>query len=338
MIEEKVVVGKGGEFPLDGLLTLPKEAKDTEEKDASPIPALPAVVLVQGSGASDKDSTVYAIKPFKDLAEGLAERGIAAVRYDKRTYTHGEKMAKNPALTVREETIEDAILAAQILKDDPRIDPDHIYIVGLSMGAMLAPRIDAEGGDFAGLVLLAGSTRRLEEIMKSQIEEAMDKLNPLFRWMARLQSKRMLAKFDTMYDLSDEEAQKTPIVGKRANAYYFIEAGRKPASDYLKKLEKPVLVMYGDKDFHGSVEGHFKPYKELLSHNDKASFKLYPGLNHVFMPSVYNDITKARKEYSVKQHVVPEVIDDIADWIKGDKKPKATDEKKQEAKDEKKED
>ena len=330
MIEEKVVIGEGGDFPLDGLLTLPSEAKNSKEKPAASMPAVaPAVVLVQGSGASDKDSTVYAIKPFKDLAEGLAQRGVAALRYDKRTYTYGEKMVKDPSLTVREETIEDAILAAQLLKDDPRIDPEQVYIVGLSMGAMLAPRIDAEGGDFAGLVLLAGSTRRLEEIMKAQIEESIEKFNPVLRWIARLQSKKMLEKFDKMYELSDEEAQKTFIVGKRVNAYYFVEAGRKPASDYLKKLEKPVLVMYGDKDFHGSVEGHFKPYKELLTHNNQASFKLYPGLNHVFMPSVYNDITKARKEYSVKQHVVPEVIDDIADWIKGDKKPKIEGEKKE---------
>jgi dienelactone hydrolase len=319
MIEEKIIVGESGDFPLDGLLTLPDVSSDTE----TPVPA---VVLVQGSGASDKDSSVYAIKPFKDLAEGLAQRGVAAIRYDKRSYTYGKEMLKNPALSVREETIDDAILAAQILKSDPRIDPEQIYILGLSMGAMLAPRIDAEGGDFAGLILLAGSTRRLEEIMKDQIEESMEKLNPFLKWIARLQSKKLLERLANLYELSDEEAQKTPIIGKRVNAYYFIEAGRKPATDYLEKLEKPVLVMYGDKDFHGSVEGHFEPYKKILAHNKQTRFKLYPGLNHVFMPSVYNDITKARKEYSVKQHVEVKVIDDIADWIKGDKQELPVDE------------
>ena len=73
MKSEKIVIGK--EYPLNGLLTLPD---NTEEK-------VPAVVLVHGSGASNMDEKVMKLTPFKDLAEGLAEKGIASVRYDKRT-------------------------------------------------------------------------------------------------------------------------------------------------------------------------------------------------------------------------------------------------------------
>ena len=149
MIEEKIVVGAGTEYPLNGLLTLPD----------APAEKLPAVVLVHGSGASNMDEKVFALTPFKDLAEGLAARGIASVRYDKRTFVYGRKMAKQ-AITVKEETIDDALAAAHLLRADPRIDPEAVFLIGHSMGAMLAPRIDAEGGDFRALVLLAGSPYR----------------------------------------------------------------------------------------------------------------------------------------------------------------------------------
>ncbi len=84
MIQEKIVVGAGSEFPLDGLLTIP-------ESGGAPYPA---VVLVHGSGFSDMDSRVYAARPFKDIAEGLAERGVASIRYDKRTFSYMKKLKK----------------------------------------------------------------------------------------------------------------------------------------------------------------------------------------------------------------------------------------------------
>ena len=84
MIEEKVVIGKGGEYPLNGILTLPDEAEG---------PAA-AVVMVHGSGPSDMNEKIGGCTPFKDLAAGLAERGIASVRYDKRSFAHGRKMLR----------------------------------------------------------------------------------------------------------------------------------------------------------------------------------------------------------------------------------------------------
>ena len=95
----------------------------------------------------------------RDLADGLATHGIASIRYDKRSFAHGRKLMRDKGrlLTVKEETIEDAILATELLRKDNRIDPARIFIVGHSMGGMLAPRIDAEGGNYRGLV---GTMRR----------------------------------------------------------------------------------------------------------------------------------------------------------------------------------
>ena len=138
MTEEKIILGKNTRFPLKGLLTLPEGSGP-----------FPAVVLVHGSGSSNMDEKVGKLTPFRDLAEGLAARGIACIRYDKRSYAHGLKMVldKKHPITVREETIEDALLASQLLRADRRIDPDRVFLLGHSMGAMLAPRIECSGGE-----------------------------------------------------------------------------------------------------------------------------------------------------------------------------------------------
>ncbi|WP_246079595.1 hypothetical protein [Paenibacillus piri] len=91
--------------------------------------------------------------------------------------------------------------------------------------------------------------------------------------------------------------------------------GEHPSINYLEVLDKPVLILQGDKDFHVSVEKDFGGYKNLLDGMPNVTFKLYPNLNHLFMPSVYGQILKAKKEYRVTQHVDIKVINDISDWI-----------------------
>lgn len=305
MIEENIVLGAGTEYPLNGKLTLPADAS---------IP-VPAVVLVHGSGPSNMDAKVGNNYLFKELAHGLAAQGIAVLRYDKRTFVHGKKMKHNTAITVKDETIEDAVLAAGLLRKDSRIDDKRIFVIGHSMGGMLAPRIDAEGGNFAGIIVMAGSPRTLEQIMMGQNDDVLHSLNKLLQFIAKKQIASLSAKLSNIYNLSDEEAKATKILGKYTRAYYFKEMGEHPASQYLHDLQKPILIVQGDKDFHVSVEKDFNGYKQLMSGKSNATFKLYPGLNHMFMPYVYDQILKARQEYKRPQHVDPQVIQDIAAWI-----------------------
>ena len=241
MIKENIVVGEGTKYPLRGMLTLPENASDP----------VPAVVFVHGSGSSNMDEKVGKLTPFKDLAEGLAELGIASIRYDKRSFAHPIKMLREKIITVKEETIEDAILATELLKRDSRIDKDNIFIAGHSMGGMLAPRIDAEGGNYKGLILMAGSPRTLGEIMLDQNEEVMRSGKGLLQWYVKTQVAKISAMFDGMYELSDEEAKKKKL-GNGTTLYYFKEMGEYPASEYLLKLEKPVMIMQAEKDFQAT--------------------------------------------------------------------------------------
>ena len=305
MKAEKIILNPEGKYPLNGLLTLP----DGEGP-------FPAVVLVHGSGSSNMDEKVGKMTPFRDLAEGLASQGIACVRYDKRGFAHGLKMLRDKSLmiTVKEETIDDAVSAINLLKADPRIDPNRVYLIGHSMGAMLAPRIDAEGGNCRGLVLMAGTPRKLEEVLKDQVEEQLSQMPALLRKLSGKRMHQLIAQFDGMYDLPDEEA-KTKKIGGGTTLYYFKEMGEHPTEDYLKDLEKPLLILQGGKDFQVKADVDYKGYQELLEGKPNVTFRLFEELNHCFVPALYTQISKAKKEYNTERHIGPEVISEIARWI-----------------------
>lgn len=305
MYREKIVIGKGTEYPLNGLLTIP-------DGTYGPVPA---VVMVHGSGASNMDEKVMKLTPFRDLADGLAAHGIASIRYDKRTFVHGRKMVKANAssMTVREETTDDALLAVEMLRADRRIDSDNIFILGHSMGAMLAPRIDAEGGNFKGLIMMAGSPYRLEDIVLRQLAQSRESNLPL-GWVTGLERKYFAKRFSGLYDMSDEEAKKKKFAGN-ISLYYFKEMGQKTASDYLLESSKPAFIMQGGRDFQVLADDDFRTFREQLAGRENTGFKLYPDLNHCFVNAIYDDILKASKEYSVERHIGEDVITDIADFI-----------------------
>ena len=216
-------------------------------------------------------------------------------------------------ITVKEETIEDAVLAVRLLKDDPRIDPDQIYILGHSMGAMLAPRIDAEGADVKGLIMMAGTPYRLEEIVLRQLKQAGEERSVL-KYVVGIENRIFSRKFGNLYSMSDEEAKEKKFAGG-IPLYYFKEMGRKTAADYLLENSKPVLIMQGGKDFQVLANEDFASFRQLLSGRSNTFFKLYPELDHAFVYAICDDITKASKEYNVERHIGKEVIKDIADFI-----------------------
>ncbi|MEK1829787.1 alpha/beta fold hydrolase [Priestia megaterium] len=110
------------------------------------------------------------LKPFRDLASGLASQGIAVLRYNKRTYEHTAKMSGESKINVDDETTDDAVLAVKAMVKQKGIDSRNIFILGHSQGGMMMPRILKQTQDKSvrGSILLAAPSRTLPELMLEQ--------------------------------------------------------------------------------------------------------------------------------------------------------------------------
>ena len=148
-----------GRWELPGVLTLPNTKT-----------AVPAVILVHGSGPQDADETLGANKPFADLAYGLASQNVAVLRYVKRTKQYGADSKSDAPFTVKDEVTDDVIAAVSLLSKMPEINKKQIYVLGHSLGGMLAPRIAAEDPQVAGIIIMAGTARPLEKVVVEQVK------------------------------------------------------------------------------------------------------------------------------------------------------------------------
>lgn len=290
--ESKIV---GDRPALDALWTIPSGAGP-----------FPAVVLVHGSGPNDKDESVGAAKPFKDLAGGLSSRNIAVLRYEKRTKQYPGSLNAE-TITVQEETIDDAIAALKLAKSTPLIDPSRVFLLGHSLGGRVAPRIASQYSDLAGVVILAGPTRPDEDILTEQndylCEGAKDS-------KAYAEFKEKIA---CLKDPALSEKTPSAKLPFGAPAKYWLDFRRFDPVAMAKKVSMPVLILQGGRDYQVTASGDFRRWQDGLGSNKQYSLKLYPGLNHLFVDGT----GKSRPaEYDKPGHVSREVIEDISQWIR----------------------
>jgi dienelactone hydrolase len=282
--EFEVFVNEGGEWELPGTLTMPKGEGP-----------FPAVVLVHGSGPEDRDETIGPNKPFKDIAWGLASRGVAVLRYDKRTYDKRTKallVKTADKLTVKEEAIDDALAAVALTHGLQRIDQKRIYVLGHSLGGTLIPRIGKADPKIAGLIVMAGSARPFEDVLLEQIIYIAS-LKGTLTADDKKELEKVKQQIATIKALKPSSKDSSLLLG--APPSYWLDLRGYVPAEMAKSLKQPMLIMQGSRDYQVT----------------EADFKIW---NHVFMTGV-GKATPA--EYEKPGAVAQSVVSDIGDWIIG---------------------
>jgi dienelactone hydrolase len=268
----------------------------------------PAIVLVHGSGPNDRDESIGPNKVFGDLALGLAAHGIATLRYDKRTKAHPETLPHD--LTVEDEVIKDALVAVDVAAKTPEINPKKVYVLGHSLGGYLAPRIAKEGKGIAGLVIMAGPTRPLQDLFVEQLE-----------YIANIDgtvSKDEQAGIDEAKKAAARitELQKG-ATGNHGEMLLYVppsywkDLGGYDAVAVAAKLKLPMLILQGARDYQVTTVD-FAGWQKAFGKRGDVTLKLYPKLYHLF---IAGEGPSTPAEYEKPGHVDEEVITDIAKWI-----------------------
>jgi dienelactone hydrolase len=265
------------------------------------------VVLLHGSGPHDRDETIGPNKPLRDLAWGLASQGVAVLRYEKRTREHGHRW--KPTMTFREETVDDALAAVALLRQRPEVDGRRVFVLGHSLGALAAPEVGRRDPALAGLIVMAGNTRPLEDLVLEQItyirsltpsEDDKEELEKLRKQVARVKDRGLTA---------ETPASELPL--KAPAAYWLALRDYDPAAT-AARLKVPMLVLQGERDYQVTM-ADFDGWKKALAGRSNVRLKSYPKLNHLFMEGE----GKAKpEEYQKAGHVSREVVDDVAAWVK----------------------
>jgi len=297
--ERDVWVGSG-QWRLPGTLTLPKGSGP-----------FPAVVLVHGSGPNDRDETIGPNKPFKDLALGLASKGIAVLRYEKRTKVYAIKMARSKdCITVKEETIDDALAAVILLQRMSGINATKIFVLGHSLGGMLVPRIGLADASIAGFVVMAGASRPLEDLILDQMKyiaslddtitgEEKEQLEKVARQVSRVKDESLSSQTDP-----------TELPFGAPPGYWLDLRGYAPATS-AATLNRPMLILQGERDYQVTMED-YRGWRISLAEKKNVQFKTYPKLNHLF---IAGERKSTPAEYQTAGHVAEDVVNDIARWI-----------------------
>lgn len=297
---DEVDVSVGSEpYILSGTLSKPKNAF-----------LAPAVVLVHGSGPQDRDETVGKNKPFKDLAWGLASRGIAVLRYEKRTAQYASSVLDQKPFTVQHESVDDALAALALLRKTDGINHNKTFVVGHSLGALVAPLIAEQDTQLSGMVLLAGNSRPLEDVIIEQCDYLIELAGPNVGELSQVLQLRAGAEMVKDESLLSELSADQILNG--APVSYWKHLKKYDAAMTAKHLITPMLVCHAGRDYQISAKD-FTGWKNGLGTRANVKFKEYPTLNHLFAEG---EGKSHPGEYMEEKHVSVEVVDDIANWIK----------------------
>ena len=320
--EEVGYINQKSGLKLAGTLTLPENAKNCT-----------AVILITGSGAQDRDESIFGHKPFLVIADFLTRNGVAVLRVDDRGIGGSEGNIQN---ATSEDFAGDVLAGIEFLKTKKEIDQNKIGLIGQSEGGLIAPMVANSSKEVAFVVLLAGPGVTGEQIIYRQVEllnraaglteeQITQKLNiqknifeillnekDTVNQMDHLQQVFSNGTYETM---SDDQKK---IIDANLNALktkwfrFFLTYDPFPA---LVKLKCPVLALNGSKDLQVPPAENLAAIEKALKEGGNKNFKSMEmeNLNHLFQTCETGTVA----EYAqIEETISPAVLEILRVWIK----------------------
>lgn len=287
-----------GSLPVPATVTVPRRQG-----------GCPAVVLLAGGGPFDRDETSGSNKPLKDIAWGLASRGIAVLRFDKITHTHPEIL--DETFTATDEYVPYATAAVRALRTHAAVDADRVFVLGHSMGGKFAPRVVATEPTVAGLIAMAADAQPMQWAAV-RVARYLAALTPGGETAAQqtLETLTRQAQSVDSPDLSPATPATDLPLGYSA-AYWLDLRAYDPVAT-AAALVKPMLILQGGRDYQVTVNDDLSLWQATLGNRPEVTIRIYLADNHLFFPGT-GPSTPA--EYLAPQHVDLQVITDITTWL-----------------------
>jgi len=314
---EEVTVASAPGVTLAGTLTLPQGEGP-----------FPAVVMITGSGAQDRDETILGHKPFAVIADRLTRDGVAVLRVDDRGFA---KSTGDFAAATDDDFAADAAAQVAFLRKRADIDPARVGLIGHSEGGIVAPKVAAKDPKIAFVVLMAGPGVPLSEVLRAQRAKLMPAMG-----LGPEQIKKSQALVDhavaAMKGAKDQaeargralhviQAEGAGVTRSDAEAQALaaqLSSGwMRDLLDYdpaptLAKVKCPILALNGTKDGQVPPEQNLPAIRAATQGNPDVTIQELPGLNHLFQTAK----TGAVGEYAdIAETVAPSALDAMSGWI-----------------------
>ena len=290
---------QSGGHTLTGTLTLP----------ATSAPVAGAV-LVSGSGPIDRDSNMKRaqIDVMRQVGDHLASHGIASLRYDKRGVGESDGDYKAAGFY---DNVEDARAAVAALRTRPEIDPESVFVVGHSEGALIVTEL-AGDGSLAGAVLLAGTAQPGKDVLRWQAGQLAGSLPApvklimklLRQDVAKTQEKRFAQLEATTTDVARIQLVKV-------NAKWFREFMAHDPANALRRVAVPVLAITGGKDIQADP-ADLDRMRDLIPTEFEPH--VLDDVTHLLRSDDGPASTKTYKQ-QMKRPVDAELLNLVSSWI-----------------------